>query len=176
MHCFGGFIHLLTEGCSEDLIWQAVSLEFEGDEHTLLDNCVAHAVYLWRVSPTAALSGGVPHGERRMTFGTVNKECADIKTLPCGTMLSALLRALTSFAHLGFFNCPTPFLLCVLSSLHSFTEGMFPLGSHAWTDNHPKSCPDWRITYKILMSSYFSSSWIFSLMQNDRSSPTATTW
>lgn len=43
MHCFGGFIHLLTE----DLIWQAVSSEFEGDEDTLLDNCVAHAVNLW---------------------------------------------------------------------------------------------------------------------------------
>lgn len=48
-------------------------------------------------------------------FGTANKECADNKTLPCGIMLSALLKALISFAHLVFFNCPTPFLLCELS-------------------------------------------------------------
>lgn len=47
MHCFGGFIHLLTEDCTGDLIWQVVSLEFEGDEDTLLDNYVAHAVYFW---------------------------------------------------------------------------------------------------------------------------------
>lgn len=117
---------------TEDLIWQAVSSEFEGDEDTLLDNmCGTCCQPLGRVSPTAALPGGAPRGEHRLTLGTVNKECADIKTLPCGIMLSVLLKALVSFAHSGFFNCPTPFLLCVLSPLHSFTEGVFPLGSHA---------------------------------------------
>lgn len=122
---------MLTEDCTEDLIWQAVGLEFEGDEDTFVDNCVAHAVCLWEEYHLQLLCpGGSPCGEHRPTFGTVNKECADSKTLPCGIKPSALLKALISFAHLGFFNCPTQFLLYVLSPQHSFTEGTFPFGFH----------------------------------------------
>lgn len=122
---------MLTEDCAEDLIWQEVGLELEGDEDTFLDNCVAHAVYLWEEYHLQLLHpGGAPCGEHRPTVGTVNKERADIKTLPCGIRLSALLKALISLAHLGFFNCPTSFLLCVLSPQHSFIEGTFPFGSH----------------------------------------------
>lgn len=32
---------MLTDDCTGDLIWQAASLEFEGDEDILLHNCVA---------------------------------------------------------------------------------------------------------------------------------------
>lgn len=131
MHCFGRFIHLLTEDCTVDLIWQAVALESEGEEDTLLDICVAHAVYLWEERHLQLLCpGGAPCGEHRQTFGTVNKECADNKTLSCGIMLSALLKTLISFRHLAFFNCPTPFLLCehpcILSQKVRFQQAPMP--------------------------------------------------
>lgn len=76
---------MLTEDCTVDLIRQAVTLEFEGEEDTLLNICVSHTVYLWEEHPLQLLCpGGAPCGEHRQTFGTANKECADNKTLPCG--------------------------------------------------------------------------------------------
>lgn len=88
---------MLTKGCTEDLIWQAVGLEFEGDEDKLLDISVAHAVYLWEEYHLQLLCG-----EQRQTFGTIDKE---YKRLPCGIMLSDLLKALIHFTYLVF-NCP----------------------------------------------------------------------
>lgn len=173
---------IVLEGSS--ICWQKTALKIwyskqwaqnlRVTEDRFLDNGVAPALCHQDVYHLQLLwPGGRACGEHRLSFATAVKQCANIKTSPCGIRISVLLKALMFFCTCRVLQLPRAISAPCTEASAFFHWSHFSVRLWCLTDNHPKSYPCWRITYKILMSVTLAAHDSSSLMENDRSSPTA---